>query len=53
MKRLVNRIALATLIALAMLITAEAASARTLHQATLQAYHGSDALYSRMIAPAG
>jgi hypothetical protein len=32
MKRLVNRIALATLIALAMLITAEAASARTLRQ---------------------
>ncbi len=53
MKRLVNRIALATLIALAMLITAEAASARTLHQAALHAYHGSDALYSRLIAPAG
>ena len=41
MKRLVNQIALATLVALAMLITAEAASARTLHQAS----YGSDALY--------
>jgi hypothetical protein len=49
MKRLVNQIALATLVALATLITAEAASAGTLHQAS----HGSDALYSRMIAPGG
>jgi hypothetical protein len=53
MKRLVNRIALATLVALATLLTAETASAWTLHQAAPQTYHGSDALYSRMIAPAG
>jgi hypothetical protein len=34
MKRLVNQIALATLVALATLITAEAASAGTLYQAS-------------------
>ena len=50
MKRLVNQIALATLVALATLIAAEAASARALHQANS---YGSDALYSRMIAPGG
>jgi hypothetical protein len=35
MKRLVNRIALATLVALATLLAAETASAWTLHQAAL------------------
>jgi len=45
MKRLTKQIALATFVALAALITAEAASARPLHQ--------EDALYSRMIAPGG
>jgi hypothetical protein len=53
MKRLVNQIAFATLVALATLITAEAASAKPVHQALPQAYHDSDALYSRMIAPGG
>ena len=56
MKRLVNQIAFATLVALATLTAAEAASVRTLHQAAPQAYRdsdGSDALYSRMIAPGG
>jgi hypothetical protein len=56
MKRLVNQVAFATLVTLATLITAEAASARTLYQAAPQAHHdsdGSDALYSRMIAPGG
>jgi hypothetical protein len=53
MKRLVNQIAFATLAALATLVTAEAASAQTLHQAPPQAYHDSDALYLRMIAPGG
>jgi hypothetical protein len=51
MKRLAKQIALATLVALVTLITAKAASARTLHQGTPQAYHDSDTLYSRMIAP--
>ena len=53
MKRLFNQIALATLVALATLITAEAASAQTRHQAAPPAYHDYDALYSRMIAPGG
>ena len=47
MKRLVKQIAHATLVALVTLITAEAAFAAP------QAYHRYDALYSRMIAPAG
>ena len=46
MKRL-NQFALATLVALATLITAEAASARP------QVYDDSDALYSREIGPGG
>jgi len=53
MKGLTKQIALATVVALATLITAEAASARPLHQETLQAYRAHDALYSRMIAPGG
>jgi len=53
MKRLIKQIALATFVALATLITAEAASARTLHQGTPQAHDDSDALYSRLIAPGG
>jgi hypothetical protein len=51
MQRLAKQIALATLVALATLITAEATSARPLQQGTPQDYHDSDALYSRMIAP--
>ena len=46
MKRL-NPFTLVTLVALAILITAEAASARA------KAYDDSDALYSREIAPGG
>jgi hypothetical protein len=53
MKRPAKQIALATLVALATLITAEAVFAGTPHQRTPQAYHDSDALYSRMIAPGG
>jgi hypothetical protein len=53
MKRLAKQIALATLVALATLITVEAASARPLHQGAPQASHDSDASYSRMIAPGG
>ena len=53
MKRLLKQIALATLVALATLIIAEAASARPLHQETPQASHDSDAFYSRMIALGG
>jgi len=53
MKRLANQIAVATVLALATLITAEAASARPLHQGTPEAYHDFGALYSRMIAPGG
>jgi hypothetical protein len=51
MKRLAKQVALATSVALATLITAGAASARTLHQGPAQAYQDSDALYSRMVAP--
>ena len=51
MKRLARQVALATLVALTTLITAEATFARPLHQGTPQAYHPSDASYSRMIAP--
>jgi hypothetical protein len=51
MQRLTKQIALATLVALATLISAEAASAQPLRQGTPQNYHDSDALYSRMIAP--
>ena len=51
MRRLAKQLALATVVALATLITAEAASARTLQQGTPQDYHDSDASYSRMIAP--
>jgi hypothetical protein len=51
MKRLAKQIALAASVALTTLITAEAASARPLNQGTSQAYHSSDASYSRMIAP--
>ena len=47
MQRLAKQLALATLVALATLITAEATSAQPLHQD----YHDSDALYSRMITP--
>jgi hypothetical protein len=50
MKRPAKQIALATLVALATLIAAEAASARPLHQGTPQDYQDSDASYSRMIA---
>jgi len=53
MKRLTQQIALATFVALATLITAEAASARPLHPETLKADRAYDALYSRMIAPGG
>ena len=53
MKRLARHIALATFVALATLITAEATSARTLHQGTPQTYDEFDALYSRMVAPGG
>jgi hypothetical protein len=51
MQRFAKQIALATLVALATLITAEAASARPPHQGAPQDYHDSDASYSRMIAP--
>jgi hypothetical protein len=51
MKRPAKQIALATLVALATLISAEAASAQPLHQGPPQAYPDSDASYSRMIAP--
>jgi hypothetical protein len=50
MKRLAKQVALATSVALATLIAAEAAAARPLHQGTPQDDHGSDASYSRMIA---
>jgi len=53
MKRLTKQIALATVVALTTLITAEAASARPLHQETLKPDRAYDALYSRMIAPGG
>ena len=53
MKRLANQIVVTTVLALATLITAEAASARPLHQETLKADRAYDALYSRMIAPGG
>ena len=53
MKRLTKQIALATFVAFATLITAEAASARPLHQETFKADRAYDALYSRMIAPGG
>lgn len=51
MQRFAKQIALATLVALATLITAEATSAQPLHQGTPQDHHDPDALYSRMIAP--
>ncbi|HKA58403.1 MAG TPA: hypothetical protein VKD28_07295 [Gemmatimonadales bacterium] len=53
MKRLVKRIALAVLVALATLTTVEAVAARTLHQETPQVHDDSDTLYSRMVAPGG
>ena len=53
MKRLDNQIVVTTVLALATLITAEAASARPLHQGTPQAPQEPGALYSRMIAPGG